>query len=223
MLSYWEFINENAIINRGDMDLTLSHVLDGKFEEKQPEIVNGHFSCNDLALTSLEGGPLKVDGIYDASDNKITNLIGGPDWVGFDFMLSNNMLTSLEGCPKEIGKNFYVEGNMLNDLKGGPEIVHGHYYCSVNQFTSLEGVAKHIGGKFICDEVFKHDNMPHYDPQIEIEFVKEGFYKEDYWSDLLKFCMDEKKDLSKVNWPEEFVKQHSDLFRSAKGVQRYKL
>jgi len=230
------FIKENNT-HKGNFKVDSSMIIDGRFKEGIiPEIIDGDFKCSVLNLKSLEGGPKEVGGDFKCDFNKLKNLKGGPNKVGGNFDCSDNDLTSLEGCPVEVSVNFICHhnyltnlkgaltkvggifdcsNNLLTSLKGSPISIKGNFYCVGNQLTSLEGGPKEVEGSLKIVLNINHLN-------IEADFIKSGFYKNDYWKDLLNYMIKQRIDLDKVEgWPEGFLT--NDLISSIKGINKFNL
>ena len=69
---------------------------------KQPEHIDGHFSCSDKKITSLEGAPSSVGFYFNCSYNNLASLEGAPSSIGGNLSCFNNKLTSLHNIHKQI-------------------------------------------------------------------------------------------------------------------------
>ena len=61
--------------------------------------IQGDFSANNLELTSLKGGPIKVEGKMSVVHNKLTSLKYSPTYIGKAYDFSGNLIESLQGYP----------------------------------------------------------------------------------------------------------------------------
>ena len=213
-----DFINESK--NKqwvvGIFTVDAEMVKDGKFiEGKIPDVVTSEFTCSDLGLTTLEGGPFKVNGDYYCNNNKLTDLKGSPSTSRY-FICDNNALTTLEGSPIETKFGFHCKNNKLTSLKGGPKIVGLQLYVDNNELTSLEGAPLKVGGNITTE-----GNAS--DLSIERNFIWTKNRTDNYWIELLNYCVSKGYDLntSKVNWPKGFLTD--SMIKSAKGISKYKL
>ena len=101
---------------------------------------SGHFDCDNMELTSLEGAPEKTYGYFSCARNPLVTLEGSPRIVGGDFFCHDCNLESLEGGPEKVTGCFYCFSNPLKSLKGIPE---AESYSLPNRFTDKD-VAKEI-------------------------------------------------------------------------------
>ena len=83
--------------------------------------VKGGFNCSQQSLTDFKGVRFGVvDGYFYCENNALTSLVGAPLKVGDDFYCDDNSLTSLMGAPQEVGEGFYCHNNALTSLEGAP-------------------------------------------------------------------------------------------------------
>ena len=95
--------------------------------------VKGSFNCSEQGLTDFKGVRFGVvDGYFYCENNALTSLVGAPLKVGDDFYCDDNSLTSLMGAPQEVGEGFYCHNNALTSLEGAPQEVGGRFYCHDN-------------------------------------------------------------------------------------------
>lgn len=235
--SYVEFVNESKEwIYEGDFNVTQMHFEYGRLiKERIPSVINGSFYCEGKKLTTLEGSPKVIVGDFYVTDNDLKSLVGGPTAVEGNYYCNNNELETLEGAPEKVN-GFYCNLNHLSSLIGSPKIVSGEFVCKHNLLTSLEGCPEKIGSSFWCkyNSLTSLEGGPKFiggrcavnhnlaNLKVESDFIKSGSYKEDYWLDLLKYCIDNKIDLNKVeNWPKGFIT--NDLLKSVKSISKYNI
>lgn len=136
-----------------------------------------------------------------------------------DFIATAAMIVDgkfIEGMIPDIVKgNFYCNHNRLTTLEGGPKEVGEHFSCSYNKLTSLEGGPKKVVGVFLC--VDNNNSLI-----IEKEFIKSGGFKNDFYLDLLNYCITNKIDLEKVeSWSDDFITDN--ILTSTKGICKFNL
>lgn len=134
--------------------------------------------------------------------------------TGF-FSCKDIHLTSLEGCPKEVRGNFYCSYNQLTSLRGSPNIIGGHFYCGNNELVSLEGIPENFKNYIVIASSIKSIN-------IQKEFINSRNFKTDYYTDLLKYCLNERIDPEEINtWPKGFLT--TNTINSFKGICKFNL
>lgn len=114
---------------------------------------NGHFTCNRLDLTTLEGCPETVMGRFDCGSNMITSLKGGPKTVKGDFYCDNTLIETLEGGPTTVEGFYNCSDCRLKTLKGAPKRVGDGFDCRGNKdLISLEYGPKEVAGTYFCGD-----------------------------------------------------------------------
>lgn len=219
-------------IYKGDFKVDESMVLDGKFiKDEIPDIIHGNLSCMYLNLKSLEGSPIIVKGDFNCSHNKLRNLKGCSLVVENSFICSYNKITSLIGSPYIINGNFYCEWNRLINFDGITKKIIKDFDCSQNKISSLKGIPE-IEESLKCHNL--RLNSLEYFPKkmkgkissylvIEEEFINTGSYINNYWEDLLKYCLLKKINLNKVErWPNYMIHKY-DILKSIKTLSKFKL
>jgi len=132
-----------------------------------------------------------------------------PDEVTGTFNCNGNNLTSLIGGPNKIGRHFYCNDNNLTSLEGGPSFVSGRFICKNNKLISLEGAPLKV-------------NHLKSDLKIENSFINNGYYKKDYWPDLLGYMISKNIDLGEVKgWPDGFL--NDNIIKSVNKINKFKL
>jgi len=210
---YTEFINENTA-SEGSFIVYENMVENGRFKEGIiPDIINGDFNCDEINLTTLEGGPKEVKGNFNCDFNKLTNLKYLP-LIGESISCEGNQLTSLEGCPSKINGDLYCNNNQLTSLKGGPDYIDGNFVCVNNKLKSLE----------FCPSIeFDYDYTFDSYLKTELKYIQSKHINVDnYWLGLLQYMIKKDKPLDKIKgWPEGFLSDN--LVSSAKGINKFKL
>ena len=113
--------------------------------------VKGGFNCSQQSLTDFKGVRFGVvDGYFYCENNALTSLVGAPLKVGDDFYCDHNALTSLVGAPQSVGENFRCNHNALTSLEGAPQRIRGTFACHINALTSLVGAPLKVGKDFYC-------------------------------------------------------------------------
>ena len=111
--------------------------------------IGDYFSCLDMKLTSLIGGPTEVGHAFNARQNKLTSLEGAPVNVGYDFDVRDNPLKSLKGAPKWIDRGFKLDYNddlpLLRTLGAGK--VEFGYTLMWQYQDDIEDVLNQFAGK----------------------------------------------------------------------------
>lgn len=79
--------------------------------------INGHFSCAQNLLETLDGSPKSCLSFW-CSRNRLTSLKGSPEKVQGSFNAFDNKLENLEGLSESIGGVIYIGKNPLKSLKG---------------------------------------------------------------------------------------------------------
>ena len=188
-------------LKKFNININESKVYNGDFRVSENQVINGKFKENSI--------PEIINGYFDCFYIRLTTLEGSPEIVKGDFYCDDNFLVSLVGGPKEVNGHFDCSTNKLTNLIGSPEI-KGVFYCSNNLLTSLYGISKNVKG-VVCD-----DNL-----KIEREFINSGSYKNEYWNDLLNYCIYNKENLDEINWPENFL--NDNLKKSVKGINKFNI
>jgi hypothetical protein len=109
-----------------------------------PKIITDGFSINNnIALTTLVGGPSEVGGSFLANYCDLRSLTGAPSTIGGDCEIEYNAnLTSLVGGPREIGGYYSVIRCSIDSLEGIPVKIGNGIYLDNNPLTSLQGINK---------------------------------------------------------------------------------
>jgi hypothetical protein len=245
-------LNDNGEYDcNGNIILNSMYVRDGKIIVQFGHI-NGHFTCSDLGLTTLEGCP-RVVGYFDCSENQLTDLKGGPESVAGDYMCYSNKLTSLEGAPKKIRSNFDCSDNLtLTTLEGGPEEMYSgkKYDASMTSITDLKGLPKKAGEIHIKDckdlETFHNGpesiNITNTFDSIKSEKVSKTEYKiwqrlliggvlnnETYFKDVfgLMVAEDNLEEIHKIKWPQEIIdimpEKIKNLYMSKRAGRKFNI
>ena len=221
MLSYFEFINENKEnVLDGDLKITPDMIVDGKLNIPRYDRIKGTFEADadieDIkSLTSLEGSPIIIEGSFYFNGIGLTSLEGGPKEVDKDFVCTRSNISNLKGLPiLNNVKHFDLSQNMLTTLEGAPKVVPGFFTVGYNRLTSLEDGPKKVEGLYgVKGNVVDLD--------VESEWLQDEGYEEgeNYYIELLKYCISKKFKLSKVNWPEGFL--DTNAAKSAGGVIKF--
>ena len=107
-----------------------------------PEVVDGHFECNNNQITSLEGGPKEVKGTFNCNNSKLTSLEGGPKKVSGFYACADNNLGNLKGIADEVGASVDVANCNLTSLEFLPNKIGDDLYFDNNKITSFRGIYK---------------------------------------------------------------------------------
>ena len=141
----------------------------------------GHFSTNNLNLTSMKGFPKSVQGL-NINENKFTSIEDISKIAGLTSLRCNdNMITSLKGCPEKM-VFLSCKNNRLTSLEGGPIQISDKYDCSNNQLSNLISAPEKVGDSFICsmNPLISLEGAPKVvDNTFECHYTKVKFTKED--------------------------------------------
>ena len=100
---------------------------------KQPEHIDGHFSCSDKKITSLEGAPSSIGDSFYAYNNNLTSLHNIHKQIkhigGFANFRYNNPITShvlglllIDGLTDVFLENKKVQNILNKHLKGDRDV-----------------------------------------------------------------------------------------------------
>lgn len=108
--------------------------------------VKGNFSINTNGLKSLKGCPNIVDGHFDCDQNDLVDLQGAPEHTGSFYARSCN-LTSSKGVSKTINGGLYIWGNTLKKMDHLPlkaQIISMDYHEKMPLLGCLATVDKSV-------------------------------------------------------------------------------
>lgn len=165
----------------------------------------------EVAISSLEGGPEEVKENFICEYSILESLKGGPKKVGGNYSVHGGRLKSLEGAPREVGGYFDCSNNKLQTLKDCPERVDGSFICSNNPIRNYNFHPKYVGGDFRSILHSDVDSTPLLDDRKKGEdsFVVEGGIYTNTWLDPIDYS------ISKRN-PKLAAKEELDRIKNIK-------
>lgn len=144
-------------------NLTLTGIIEEHYIPFNFGHIKGDFSCAELNLRTLKGGPRTVDGDYNCEDNILATLEGAPEHIQGNFLAYGNKLRTLKGAPRTIKGHFFVQENLIETTEGSPEKVGGILSLQQNCLTSLKGMTQQVGGSIFLqhNKIKNLEGLPH--------------------------------------------------------------